>query len=509
MPPKRRAKAGVQDIEPSKRVRQTPPLPNSTTQAQTSTVKVKRTAVSLETSSSAQQSAPPLKRSNGIGTRRATEISAETSDVTIDASDVAKIIQVSSPTASERKTKAKATVIEQEYVEDDVAEPKKSIKAPAKRKSKAEKEADAMPLKPRTSGLRMFVGAHVSGAGGVQNSVTNAVQIGGNAFALFLKSQRKWENPALKDEHKDAFKNLCNDHAYTADKHVLPHGSYLVNLAQAEKEKADQAYNSFLDDIKRCEALGIKLYNFHPGNTGPYPRHEAISRISLQLNKAIKATSTVIPVLETMAGGGNAIGSTFEDLRDIISGVENKSRVGICIDTCHIFAAGYDIRTPEAFKETVNHFDKVIGLKYLRGFHMNDSKAPFGSHRDLHQNIGVGFLGLRAFHNVMNEPRFEYIPLVLETPIDRKDENGKSIEDKNIWANEIKLLESLIGMDPESEEYVTLENELAAKGATERAKLQEQVDKKVENDKKKKASGRGRKSKKKADGDNELSDLSD
>ena len=275
----------------------------------------------------------------------------------------------------------------------------------------------------------------------------------------------------------------------------------MVNLAQKEADKAAQAYSSFVDDLKRCDALGIKLYNFHPGNTGPNPRSEAISRIAKALNKAHKETRTVIPVLETMAGGGNAIGSTFEDLRDAIAGVEDKSRVGVCIDTCHIFAAGYDIRTPEAFKKTLDEFDKIVGIKYLKALHLNDSKAPFNSHRDLHQNIGLGFLGLRTFHNVMNEARFEDLPMVLETPIDHKDANGKTVEDKGVWAKEIKMLESLIGMDAEGADFRKLEKELAAKGAEERKKIQDQVDRKAEKDEKK-ASGKGRK-KKAAKSDNE------
>ena len=184
-----------------------------------------------------------------------------------------------------------------------------------------------------------------------------------------------------------------------------------------------------------------------------------------------------------MAGSG--IGSTFEDLRDIIVQVEDKSRIGVCLDTCHVFAAGYDLRTPTAFRKTFDDFDKIVGLKYLRALHLNDSKAPFNSHRDLHQNIGLGFLGLRAFHNVMNEPRLEGLPMVLETPIDRPDpETGKDIEDKNIWAREIKMLESLIGMDPESDEFKALEKELANQGAEERKKQQEAFERKVEKDRK-------------------------
>jgi AP endonuclease 1 len=313
---------------------------------------------------------------------------------------------------------------------------------------------------------------------GVQNAINNALHIGGNSFALFLKSQRKWTSPPLAPEARDQFKAFCEEHKYDAAKHVLPHGSYLVNLAQADPEKADQAYTCFLDDLQRCEALGIRLYNFHPGSTGTNPRPEAIARIAAQLNKAHKATKTVVTVLENMAGSGNVIGSTWEDLRDIIALIDDKSRVGVCIDTCHSFAAGHDLRSPEAFKKTMDSFASIVGMPYLKALHLNDSKAPFLSHRDLHANIGTGFLGLRAFHNVVNFGPFQDLPMVLETPIDKKGPDGKSVEDKSVWATEIKLLEGLIGVDPESEHFKKEEKRLQDLGAEERKKFQGQVDKK-------------------------------
>lgn len=312
----------------------------------------------------------------------------------------------------------------------------------------------------------------------MQNSVNNALQIGCNSFALFLKSQRKWTNPPLAPDARDQFKALCIEHKYDATKHILPHGSYLVNLAQADPEKAEQAYSCFLDDLKRCDALGIELYNFHPGNTGSNARPEAIARIAAQLNKAHKATKNVITVLENMAGSGNVVGSTWEDLRDIIALIDNRARVGVCIDTCHTFAAGYDIRSAEAFKETMDKFESIIGLSYLKALHLNDSKAPFASHRDLHANIGTGFLGLRAFHNVMNYLPFQGLPMVLETPIERKGPDGKTIEDKEVWAAEIKLLEGLVGADAASDDFKKEDQRLQDIGAEERKKHQNQADKK-------------------------------
>lgn len=380
-----------------------------------------------------------------------------------------------------------------------VEEKKEEPKPKKRRKTKEEKEAESMPLATRTLTSLHRIGAHVSSAGGCHNSITNALHIGGNSFALFLKSQRKWDNPPLKQEHISAFDDLLKKHQYDAKKYIVPHGSYLVNLAAHDKAKADQAYAGFVDDLKRCQQLGIVLYNFHPGNTNGLPRDEAVGRVAAQLNKAHKETAvhgTVVTLLENMAAPptANTLGATFEDLRDIIALVGNKERVGVCLDTCHSFAAGYDLRTAPALQETLRQFDDIVGLQYLRALHLNDSKGMFRSHRDLHQNIGLGFLGLRAFHAIMNEHRFHYLPMVLETPIDRKDDNGKDIEDKGIWAQEIKLLESLVDMDVESEEFQNLEKELADKGAAERKKLQTQFEKK-ENVKAKKGARGGKKGK--------------
>lgn len=334
--------------------------------------------------------------------------------------------------------------------------------------------------------------------------MANAVHIGANAFALFLKSQRKWANPPLQDEQCASFLQNCKAHSYDQSQHTVPHGSYLVNLAHTDQARAEQAYEAFVDDLRRCERLGIKLYNFHPGNSVGKDRKEAIAHLAGQLNKAHKETSTVVTLLENMAAGGNVLGSTFEDLRDTIELVDDKTRVGVCIDTCHTFAAGYDLRSPDAFKQTLAHFDDVVGMKYLRALHLNDSKAPFNSHRDLHANIGTGFLGLRAFHNVVNEVRLEGLPLVLETPIEVKDEDGvpvkddkgKEKEDKTIWATEIKLLERLVGMDVEGEEFLALEKALARKGESERKRLMEQAERKKEKEEKKKSSPRKKRAKK-------------
>ncbi|TKA64855.1 hypothetical protein B0A55_11746, partial [Friedmanniomyces simplex] len=295
-----------------------------------------------------------------------------------------------------------------------------------KRKSKAEKERELvdMPLAARAVGHKLLIGAHVSAAGGVHQSILNSVHIGANAFALFLKSQRKWENPPLQDDHCSTFHSHCKTHSYDPSNHIVPHGSYLVNLAHTNKDRTKQAYDAFLDDLKRCEKLGIALYNFHPGTDQCADRPKAIAHLASNINRAHVETSKVVTLLETMTAGGNTIGCTFEDLRDIIALVTKKDRVGVCLDTAHVFTAGYDLRTPAAFLRTMERFEDVVGFKYLRALHLNDSKAPLGSNKDLHANIGTGFLGLRAFHNIVNEPRFAGLPLVLETPIEVRDDDG-------------------------------------------------------------------------------------
>lgn len=400
------------------------------------------------------------------------------------------------------KSKSKIKkVVKKEEIEEEGTIKKKVVR---KKKTKEEKEAEAMPLLARTIGSKIVVGAHISSAGGVQNAIANSVHIGGNAFALFLKSQRKWTNPALQDEQATQFLSNCKEYKYdTGHIHtppIVPHGSYLVNLAHPDADRTKQAYDSFIDDLERCRRLGIILYNFHPGNCAASSnRSEGLAHLAKQLNKAHQdpTSGSVITLLETMAASGNTLGSTFEDIAEVISLVERKDRVGVCLDTCHVFAAGYDLRTPEAYESTIEKFENVIGLKYLRAFHMNDSKAPLNSGRDLHANIGTGFLGLRSFHNLVNDERMWGLPMVLETPIDVKDkETGKEVPDKSIWAKEIKLLESLVGMDLESEEFLTLEKDLQEKGTSERERVQAQVDKREEKKKPKEKKGKATATKK-------------
>lgn len=297
---------------------------------------------------------------------------------------------------------------------------------------------------------------------------------------MFMKNQRKWDNPDMDPEHASLFISGCKDHNIEVGDCCLPHGSYLVNLAHPDAERKKQAYDSFQNDLVRCKKLGIRLYNFHPGNANATTREEGIKLIAENLNRAHAdpETGSVITVLETMASLGNTIGGTFEDLAAIISHVDKKDRVGVCLDTCHVFAAGYDLRTPASYAAVLQQFDDIIGLNYLLALHVNDSKAPLASYRDLHARIGTGYLGLRAFHNLVNDERLHGLPMVLETPVDVVGADGKKAEDKGIWAREIKMLERLVGMDVESEEFTALEKSLHEQGEGERERVGGQVERK-------------------------------
>ncbi|KAF1833196.1 AP endonuclease [Decorospora gaudefroyi] len=386
--------------------------------------------------------------------------------------------------------------------DDDISDDDHEEKTKKTPKPKSKPQKILPPLAERTQDSKLRIGAHVSIAGGIHNSILNVVHIGANAFAMFMKNQRKWETIEMDPEHAAFFIQWCKDHSINAAECCLPHGSYLVNLAHPDPARKKQAYDSFLNDLTRCHKLGIRLYNFHPGNANATTREEGIKLIAENLNEAHAdpATGNVVTVLETMATLGNTIGGTFEDLAAIIELVNDKSRVGVCLDTCHVFAAGYDLRTPEAYAKTMEEFDEVIGLQYLKAFHINDSKAPLSSNRDLHARIGTGFLGLQAFHNLMNDERFHGLPMVLETPIDVIGEGGKKTEDKGVWAREIKLLESLVGMSVDSDNFKTQNTKLQEEGTSERQRVGDQVQRKAAKDTKPK---KKRPSKKKVESEDE------
>ena len=259
------------------------------------------------------------------------------------------------------------------------------------------------------------VGAHVSAGGGVENAPLNAKAIGAKAFALFTKNQRQWKAKPLTDDNIDKFKENCKECGYLPE-HVLPHDSYLINLGHPEKEGLEKSRDAFLDEMQRCEQLGLKLLNFHPGSHLKKIEEDAcLKRIAESINIALDKTKGVSAIIENTAGQGTNMGFRFEHLAAIIDNVEDKDRVGVCLDTCHTFTAGYDLRTKKAFKATMDEFEKVVGFKYLSAMHLNDSKPDLGARVDRHQSIGKGKLGVDPFRFIMNDKRFDEIPMVLET----------------------------------------------------------------------------------------------
>ncbi len=280
--------------------------------------------------------------------------------------------------------------------------------------------------------MKKYVGAHVKTVGGVQNAPNNAVEIGAKAFALFLKNQRRWYAKPYDEKTIKEFKENLKKSGIQV-KHVLPHDSYLINLGNPDKEKWQKALDAFIDEVNRAYQLGLDRLNFHPGaHLGKVSEEDCLKRIAEAMNITLEKTEGVTLVIETTAGQGSNVGCRFEHLRTLIGLTEDKSRVGVCIDTCHIFAAGYDIRTEAGFEKTMKEFDDIIGFKYLRGVHLNDAASELGSRVDRHAHIGEGNIGLEAFRMIMNDPRFDDIPLILETP---KQER---------WPEEIKLLYSLV-----------------------------------------------------------------
>jgi len=276
------------------------------------------------------------------------------------------------------------------------------------------------------------LGAHVSIAGGVQNAPLNARNLAATAFALFVKNQRQWKAGPLQNENIRLFSDHCREFSFSM-KHVLAHDSYLINLGHPEREGLQKSRRAFLDELRRCEQLGIAMLNTHPGShLRIIPEEQCLLRISSSINQALAKTSSVAVVLENTAGQGSNLGHRFEQLAFIIDHIEDTSRIGVCLDTCHAFAAGYDLRTAETCQQTFAEFDRIIGFDYLRGMHLNDAKSDFRSRVDRHAPIGQGRIGLTAFSYIMQDKRFDDIPLILETP------------QPEIWQDELALLRSMI-----------------------------------------------------------------
>ncbi|OVZ94039.1 deoxyribonuclease IV [Yersinia frederiksenii] len=275
-----------------------------------------------------------------------------------------------------------------------------------------------------------FVGAHVSAAGGVDQAVIRAHQLEATAFALFTKNQRQWRAAPLAEDVIEKFKQACEQYGYTSAQ-ILPHDSYLINLGHPVTEALEKSREAFIDEMVRCQQLGLSLLNFHPGShLLQIDEEQCLARIAESINIALDATEGVTAVIENTAGQGSNLGFKFEHLATIIDGVEDKSRVGVCIDTCHAFAAGYDLRTEEDCQRTFAALGDIVGFQYLRGMHLNDAKSEFNSRVDRHHSLGEGNIGKTVFSYIMRDPRFDNIPLILETV------------NPDIWAEEIAWLKS-------------------------------------------------------------------
>lgn len=273
-----------------------------------------------------------------------------------------------------------------------------------------------------------FIGAHVSAAGGVQNAPLNAAQIGANAFALFTKNQRRWAAKPLTDEAVAGFRANCEQHGFRPEQ-ILPHDSYLINLGHPETRAREKSQAAFLDEMQRCQQLGLCYLNLHPGShLRQIPEEQCLSRIAESINRALEQTEGVMAVLENTAGQGSNLGYAFEHLAQIIDQVEDKTRVGVCLDTCHLFAAGYPLTTAAACDSVFAEFDRIIGFNYLHGMHLNDSKGALGSRLDRHHSLGQGEIGWPLFQYLMQDDRFRGIPLILETI------------DETLWPEEILTL---------------------------------------------------------------------
>jgi len=273
-----------------------------------------------------------------------------------------------------------------------------------------------------------YVGAHVSAAGGVENVPERAHEIGATGFALFTKNQRQWKAKPLTDESIELFKKRCQKFDFSMDT-VIPHDSYLINLGHPEKDKLKKSRDAFLDELQRCEQLDIQLLNFHPGShLRKISEKECLKIIAESINEALTKTTFVKAVIENTAGQGSNMGYRFEHLAEIINQVEQKERVGVCIDTAHAYAAGYDLSTKDGFDETFVQFEQIVGFEKLFAMHLNDSKKELGSKVDRHESLGDGLIGLTPFKKIMSDSRFDGIPLILETP------------DTDRWAKEIKML---------------------------------------------------------------------
>lgn len=276
-----------------------------------------------------------------------------------------------------------------------------------------------------------YIGAHVSASGGICNAILNAEAIGANAFALFTRNQRSWVSKPMATDEINSFRSLLAERGFEPQ-YVLPHDSYLINLGSPDEETLQKSRTAFLDEMKRAEQLGLTMLNFHPGShLNKISEEECLDQIAREINAALSQTKGVTAVIENTAGQGTNLGWRFEHIRRIIDGIDDKSRVGVCIDTCHTLAAGYDLSTEMGYQFCFDEFESIIGFQFLRAIHLNDSKKNAGSHVDRHETLGNGFLGKEFFSRFMHDPRFDNMPIILETP------------EPSLWAQEIEWLRSL------------------------------------------------------------------
>jgi deoxyribonuclease IV len=280
-----------------------------------------------------------------------------------------------------------------------------------------------------------YIGAHVSIGGGVQNAPLNAQALGASAFALFTKNQRQWKAKPLSPRAIEDFRANCAAAGFDT-RHILPHDSYLINLSHPQAEELEQSRTAFLDEFRRCEQLGLLYLNFHPGaHLNRMTESQSLARIAESINRTLEQTSGVTAVIENTAGQGSSVGYRFEHLAEIIARIEDKHRIGICLDTCHTYSAGYDIRSADGYEETMRTFDRIVGLHYLKAIHLNDSKKVAGSRVDRHENIGRGTLGLETFRLMMQDDRLDHLPIIMETP------------EESLWAEDIRLLKRMAAKD--------------------------------------------------------------
>lgn len=277
---------------------------------------------------------------------------------------------------------------------------------------------------------KKWIGAHTSASGGVVNAIHHACELEANAMAFFVKNQRQWSAKPLEAEGIEQFKKALIM-AKLSPEQVLVHAGYLINLANPEKEKRDKSLESFIDEMERVLQLGLDRINIHPGShLEGASESQALEWVAECINEAHLRVPKIMVVIENTAGQGSNLGYSFQHLAEIISKVKDQSRIGVCLDTCHAYAAGYDIATPEGYEKTMCDFEEIVGWRFLKGVHLNDAKVSLGSKKDRHESIGKGSLGIDFFKRLMKDRHFNGVPIILETI------------DENLWKEEIALLRS-------------------------------------------------------------------